>query len=548
MAISDEEKVDLLWKKFIYGVSKTETPDNKSPSNETRSSPIVALGNEIWINAKDIPTAPPAASTDYVQVKTVAGEGATQLTMIQDSSDAKAWRAFEEDGVTPLQNWIPFSLGSAYALKLWVGDPSVQSPAPTMLFLDGSGNNDEYFFDYKAGILYFIGENLPVNSSDNLYIEGYRYIGPTDISVFDSGGGSECGNEIKLCEPTDGSLSDPALTGNLLGVEFNKGVGVNLTTDTFVTDAIDKLNETLGLLVPSPPGDFPNDQNLVFPSTGNNPLLVANFQNNSGNFTFSPGDPIVRIPLDTNNPAIAQSNTITSSGPGMSGVLFAFTNNAVFANLGEISFDETDNTSNGVVSAATDSLKVTNNYWYPSETPGFWQAFDTRVTLNIAHAYDASDTSLGRLEEGLNKVTVQHLGGGQISTIFVLDSMVDLPNIDMTTVQIQSIGTNYKFSSGVPHYQLGQVVQFQQIGISHVAGQTYCGDSFFEIFVDDNQSRGTTQNPFNKIDKDYDFFGIATPLSSWIAMQYQNPVSVTFNNNHCAKLFQAKVKVTNVNG
>ena len=140
MAISDEEKVDLLWKKFIYGVSKTETPGNKSPSNETIPSPIVALGNEIWINARDIPTIPPTATTSDIEVKTKDGDGAVQLVMITDSSTAKAWRAFDTDGTTPLDNWIPFSLGSGYALKLWSGDPSVATPSATMLFIDGSGN------------------------------------------------------------------------------------------------------------------------------------------------------------------------------------------------------------------------------------------------------------------------------------------------------------------------------------------------------------------------------------------------------------------------
>ena len=50
----------------------------------------------------------------------------------------------------------------------------------TRVFAGGSGNNDEYFFDYQSGVVHFIGTNLPngVNfSGKTVYVCGARYSG-----------------------------------------------------------------------------------------------------------------------------------------------------------------------------------------------------------------------------------------------------------------------------------------------------------------------------------------------------------------------------------
>ena len=62
------------------------------------------------------------------------------------------------------------------------------------MFITGSGNDDEWFFDYQSGVLHFIGDNLPngVNfSGKSVYIAGARYTG-----VF--GVGSAPGEEASL--------------------------------------------------------------------------------------------------------------------------------------------------------------------------------------------------------------------------------------------------------------------------------------------------------------------------------------------------------------
>jgi hypothetical protein len=48
------------------------------------------------------------------------------------------------------------------------------------VFATGSGNNDEWFFDYQSGVLHFIGANLPNGVSftgKSVYISGGRYTG-----------------------------------------------------------------------------------------------------------------------------------------------------------------------------------------------------------------------------------------------------------------------------------------------------------------------------------------------------------------------------------
>ena len=52
------------------------------------------------------------------------------------------------------------------------------------MFGAGSGNNDEWFFDYQSGVLHFIGNNLPNGVSftgKSVYVSGARYTGPIGL-------------------------------------------------------------------------------------------------------------------------------------------------------------------------------------------------------------------------------------------------------------------------------------------------------------------------------------------------------------------------------
>ena len=68
MAISEARKVDYLWKKIGYGVSKTDTNTALGPTNEPIASPLLLRGDKTWNQANQIPATPPGSSSGVVTV------------------------------------------------------------------------------------------------------------------------------------------------------------------------------------------------------------------------------------------------------------------------------------------------------------------------------------------------------------------------------------------------------------------------------------------------------------------------------------------------
>ena len=61
------------------------------------------------------------------------------------------------------------------------------------MFATGSGNNDEWFFDYQSGVVHFIGANLPNGISftgKSVYVSGARYTGTLGLNNFTPSGGT----------------------------------------------------------------------------------------------------------------------------------------------------------------------------------------------------------------------------------------------------------------------------------------------------------------------------------------------------------------------
>ncbi len=76
MAVSQAQIVDLLYKQ-AFGVTKTDTSTNKSPSNESIPSPLLMRGDTIWLNSSSIPGT--AADTAGL-VQAYTGSSAIQTT------------------------------------------------------------------------------------------------------------------------------------------------------------------------------------------------------------------------------------------------------------------------------------------------------------------------------------------------------------------------------------------------------------------------------------------------------------------------------------
>ena len=226
MAIADAKKVDYLWKKIGYGATKTDTNANKAAPNEAIASPLLLRGDKTWNQANLIPTTMPGSSSGVV---TVYGTGAPDET----SNDATA--STNRSWKTGLTDWIPPEFGATYGVKVYVhdtGSASAAAASGTRVFAGGSGNNDEYFFDYQSGVVHFIGTNLPngVNfSGKTVYVSGARYTGTQGLhnNVADTGDFGFTGNTMS----TGSSNADMELGTSGTGqYVFTADTGVVLPT------------------------------------------------------------------------------------------------------------------------------------------------------------------------------------------------------------------------------------------------------------------------------------------------------------------------------
>ena len=167
MAISDNQKIDYLFKKLGYGATKTDTVLNKLAANESIPSPLLLRGDKVWAESGDIPGVKPTTSTGVITIYS-AVEATEDIT----ATGKRTWKT----GVT---DWVTPEFGSTYQVKVYIDSASSTNPTSgNQIFAAGSGNDDEWFFDYQSGILHFIGNNLPSGISGNkIYISGARYIG-----------------------------------------------------------------------------------------------------------------------------------------------------------------------------------------------------------------------------------------------------------------------------------------------------------------------------------------------------------------------------------
>ena len=218
MAISDTQKVDLLWKKVGFSKAKSDTNANKKAPNEAIVSDLIIKPNEVWSDIGSVPSTIPAANTAVLRIY-------TELETTEDgtATNNRTWK-------TGTTNWVPPKFGATYQLKVYVDSAGSGNPASngTQLFETGSGNNDEWYFDYQSGTLNFIGSNLPsgVSDSKSIFVSGARYQGNTFATGI---------KDVTLYNATISSLASPLSTsdgGTGLNVFTNKGVFYASNTTT----------------------------------------------------------------------------------------------------------------------------------------------------------------------------------------------------------------------------------------------------------------------------------------------------------------------------
>jgi hypothetical protein len=184
MAISDPQKVDYLWKKIGYSATKSDNV--KAGFEEAIPSPLQIRGDKVMTDSGLISGTIPGANTSIATVYTTS----LPYECTVDGTTATPNRTWK----TSLTDWISPEFGSTYQVKVWVNLSSSAgnaSTAGTSLSAGGSGNSDEWFFDYQAGTLHFIGTNLPNGVSftgKSIYVSGARYTGQFGVSPPGSSG------------------------------------------------------------------------------------------------------------------------------------------------------------------------------------------------------------------------------------------------------------------------------------------------------------------------------------------------------------------------
>ena len=197
MAISDSQKVDLLWKKVGFGKAKTDTNAQKKAPNESIVSDLIIKPAEVWSDVGSIPSTIPSSNTTVLRIY-------SELETTEDSSatNNRTWK-------TGTTNWVPPKFGATYQLKVYVDTAGSGNPASngTQLFETGSGNDDQWYFDYQSGTLNFIGTNLPSGVSDgnSIFVSGAKYQGNTFATGI---------KDVTLYNATIDSLAAPLKTSD----------------------------------------------------------------------------------------------------------------------------------------------------------------------------------------------------------------------------------------------------------------------------------------------------------------------------------------------
>lgn len=249
MAISDSQKIDLLWKKIGFGKAKTDTNSNKKAPNEPNASSLIIKDSDIWNQSSSITSTIPSANSSVANVYLDSVSGALETTEDGASSDNRTWS-------TGTTNWIAPSFGATYQLKVYAAPTGTNNPQSNgeQLFETGSGNDDEWYFDYQSGILNFIGSNLPsaigTATGNVIYVAGAVYVGNTgvtstgqnmvyrtyaNLTALFAANDIEAGDFVKVTDGGDGEYrlyiadqADPANAGHLTLIG---------TADSAVTDA-----------------------------------------------------------------------------------------------------------------------------------------------------------------------------------------------------------------------------------------------------------------------------------------------------------------------
>ena len=321
MAISQAQKVDYLWKKIGFGKAKTDVNSAKNATNESIASPLLLRGDNVWAQAGSIPTVMPASSEGVVEVYPTTAPDET--TADNTAASNRTWKTGEID-------WIPPEIGSTYNVKVYLhtaGDAANAASSGTQVFGAGSGNDDEWYFDYQSGTLNFIGTNLPSGISGKVaYVSGARYTGAKGVTQATGGQGNNANlvvtgiSTLNQTTTTDIVVSAGATVTGALDVDGGADIAGGLAVTGGLTANSAQISDlTAGrVLIAGTSGEIEDDAGLTF-EAGADALTVAGGISVGGVSTavrFSTGASGSAINVTTDSITGPSSITIDPAGVG----------------------------------------------------------------------------------------------------------------------------------------------------------------------------------------------------------------------------------------
>jgi hypothetical protein len=306
MAITDTQKVDYLWKKLGYAATKSDTNANKKAPNEAIASPLQLRADKVMKDASSIPSTQPASSAGVLTVYPTSGP--IECTLDGTATANRTWKTRQTD-------WISPEFGSTYQVKVYIHTSSDAAGASggDQVFATGSGNDDEWFFDYQSGVLHFIGTNLPNGVSftgKSVYIAGARYSGTFGVGG-DTGAFTFTDNRLQTTSTNEEIIIEPAGTG-YVAIDTNSGliipVGTTGQRPTAQTGMI-RFNSTDGQV------EVYNGTSWVAVGAVNTVTLDEfDGDNSTTGFTLSQSATTASVLVSINGTVQESTNTYTVSG------------------------------------------------------------------------------------------------------------------------------------------------------------------------------------------------------------------------------------------
>ena len=430
MSIPIAQQVDLLYKQ-AFGVTKTDTAANKSPSNEAIASPLLIRGDTQWTQSDQIPGTA-AAVANLVQAYT----GSSAVECVADNTTTPVGGVYPT-WKTNLTYWIPQEFGSTYAVKVYVDSTGAADPTSTgtQIFAAGSGGTGEFYYNYQSGVLNFIGETIPteLGSSDVLYVVAYRYIGLTGVTNLPDGtqiGNLEITDQTVTGQDTDANIvltpngTGQVVTSGNVTASFFYGNGSQLTG----IDTSGVANGTSNVSIPAADGNIELNVNGGLTANVTDTGIVMT----SGN-------------LDLGNVIATGVGTFTGNVAGgniSTGGILSVTGNATAGNvdggnLVQASF------FTGTLIDGTSNITITNNGNIDLVSAGNSTAVISGTGLDITGTVDANGVgSFGSV------VTAQVTGAGSGNLTLTAGSADDY-------VEIRPTGTGQVHVGGFKIESLG---------------------------------------------------------------------------------------------